>query len=198
MAIREARENASEDAYFAARPEHDKELNRLMFRSGFYHGYPNTPPAAPAPVQPEQEPVALREALAASLTSVYVCGRVWDAWRVGTMTEDDFSPASECDELLDELVQAVTSATPPAAPMTEFDEAVAAVDNTLHHAIDHWQDKASEQAALLRECRFAIDELIKKKPILTSLLCGSNTLGNLRASLYDYRPQAAHGIKENT
>jgi hypothetical protein len=77
--------------------------------------------------------------------------------------------------------------TPSAAPMNEFEEAVAAVDNTLHHAIDHWQDKASEQAALLRECRFAIDELIKKKPILTSLLCGSNTLGNLRASLYDYR-----------
>jgi hypothetical protein len=55
MAIREARENASEDAYFAARPEHDKDLNRLMFRSGFYRGYPNTPPAA----QPaQQEPVA--------------------------------------------------------------------------------------------------------------------------------------------
>jgi hypothetical protein len=46
MAIREARENASEDAYFAARPEHDKDLNRLTFRSGFYRGYPNTPPAA--------------------------------------------------------------------------------------------------------------------------------------------------------
>jgi hypothetical protein len=49
MAIREARENASEDAYFAARPEHDKDLNRLMFRSGFYRGYPNTPPAAQRP-----------------------------------------------------------------------------------------------------------------------------------------------------
>jgi hypothetical protein len=58
MAIREARENASEDAYFAARPEHDKDLNRLMFRSGFYHGYPTTPPAQPATVQPEQKPVA--------------------------------------------------------------------------------------------------------------------------------------------
>jgi hypothetical protein len=53
MAIREARENASEDAYFAARPEHDKDLNRLMFRSGFYHGYPTTPPAAAQPAQQE-------------------------------------------------------------------------------------------------------------------------------------------------
>jgi uncharacterized protein YbaA (DUF1428 family) len=78
--------------------------------------------------------------------------------------------------------------TPPAAAhMTEFEEAVAAVDNTLHHAIDHWQDKASEQAVLLRECRFAIDTLIEKKPALAMLLCGSTTLGNLKASLHDYR-----------
>jgi len=61
MAIREARENASEDAYFAARPEHDKDLNRLMFRSGFYRGYPTTPPAQPA----QQEPVAWEDLLGA-------------------------------------------------------------------------------------------------------------------------------------
>jgi len=66
--------------------------------------------AAPQPVQ---EPVALRDALAGALTSTYVCGRVWDAWNVGTMTQDDFQPAAECDELIDELVQAVAAATPP-------------------------------------------------------------------------------------
>jgi uncharacterized protein YbaA (DUF1428 family) len=86
--------------------------------------------------------------------------------------------------------------TPPAAAsMTEFEEAVAAVDNTLHHAIDHWQDKASEQAVLLRECRAALDTLIEKKPALAMLLCGSTTLGNLRASLHDYR---AKGIFDAT
>ena len=42
--------------------------------------------------------------------------------------------------------------TPPAAaPMTEFEEAVAAVDNTLHHAIDHWQDRALKAEALLAQ-----------------------------------------------
>lgn len=51
-----------------------------------------------------------------------------------------------------------------------------------------------EQAALLRECRLAIDELIKKKPMLASLVCGSTTLGNLRASLYEYRPQGVFGV----
>ena len=63
-------------------------------------------PAPPAdmPMLTDEE---LREAFAQSLTSTYVCGRVWSAWGYGTMSEDDFSPASECDELLDSLVQAV-------------------------------------------------------------------------------------------
>jgi hypothetical protein len=42
-------------------------------------------------------------------------------------------------------------ATPPAAPMTEFEEAVAACDNTLHHAIDHWQDRALKAEAKLAQ-----------------------------------------------
>ena len=81
---------------------------------------------AEQPAQQEQEPVALREALrealAAALTSVYVCGRVWSAWHIGTMTEDDFSPASECDWLLDEIVHAVATAAPQPAqrkPLTD-------------------------------------------------------------------------------
>ena len=51
----------------------------------------------------------------------------------------------------------------------------------------------NEQAALLRECRAALDSLIQKKPTLAGLLCGSTTLGNLKASLYDYRPQGVFG-----
>ena len=62
-------------------------------------------------------PVVLREALAAALGSTYVCGRVWSAWGVGTMSEDDFIPASECDELLDEIVSAATTAAPQPTAM---------------------------------------------------------------------------------
>ncbi len=39
----------------------------------------------------------------------------------------------------------------PAALMTEFEEAVAAVDNTLHYAIDHWQDRALKAEAKLAQ-----------------------------------------------
>lgn len=59
-------------------------------------------PKALAPLTDEQ----MRDAFAHALTDVYVCTRVWSAWSYGTMTEDDFSPASECDEVLDSLVQA--------------------------------------------------------------------------------------------
>lgn len=52
----------------------------------------------------------------------------------------------------------------------------------------------NEQAALLRECRTALDALLDKKPMLSALVCGSTTLGNLRASLYEYRPQGVMGV----
>jgi len=54
----------------------------------------------------------------------------------------------------------------------------------------------SEQAALLRECRAALDDLLKKKPMMTGLVCGSTTLGNLRASLYEFRPQGIFGASK--
>jgi len=49
---------------------------------------------------------ALRDAFAAALTGVYCCTRVWSAWQVGTMDQDDFIPAAECEEVLDSLVDA--------------------------------------------------------------------------------------------
>lgn len=56
--------------------------------------------------------------------------------------------------------------------------------------IDALQEQVREMAeleALLRECRAALDALIENKPTLSGLLCGSTTLGNLRASLYRFR-----------
>lgn len=69
-------------------------------------------------------------------------------------------------------------AEPETEPVT-MQDAIAAGDGVL----------MAEQAYLLRECRAAIDSLIAQKPTLAGVLCGSTTLGNLKASLYDYRPQ---------
>jgi len=40
------------------------------------------------------------------LGGIFDCTRVWSAWQVGTMTEDDFTPAGET-ELADEIATAV-------------------------------------------------------------------------------------------
>jgi hypothetical protein len=53
----------------------------------------------------------------------------------------------------------------------------------------------TEQALLLRECRRALDELLRDKPMLAAKLCGTTTLGNIRAMLYEYRPQGVFGGK---
>jgi hypothetical protein len=71
----------------------------------------------------------------------------------------------------------------PETYVPTMDDAVAAADGVL----------MNEQASLLRECRAALDSLIQQKPSLAGLHCGSTTLGNLKASLYGYRPQGVFG-----
>lgn len=56
--------------------------------------------------QPTDE-TALREAVAESISSLYGCERTWRAWSVGTMTEDDFYNAGECDECIDQVMDAI-------------------------------------------------------------------------------------------
>lgn len=57
----------------------------------------------------------LREIIGDYLAALYVCNRVWEAWSVGTMTEDDFVLASET-EFVEELAQAIEGASTPPAP----------------------------------------------------------------------------------
>lgn len=47
-----------------------------------------------------------------------------------------------------------------------------------------------ELASLLRECRLSLDDLIKQKPALAGLQCGTTTLGNLKAMLFEFRAEA--------
>lgn len=41
------------------------------------------------------------------LRGLYGCGRVWSAWGVGTMTEDDFYPADESEECIEQVMQSI-------------------------------------------------------------------------------------------
>lgn len=69
------------------------------------------PRAAPMPLDRE----ALVDLIEEHLHGVYHCGRVWEAWRVGTMTEDDFTEARGSD-LAPDLADAILAklATRPA------------------------------------------------------------------------------------
>lgn len=77
------------------------------------------PSAAAEPVAPvdlEQ----LTQLIADRLSGTYHCTRVWEAWRVGTMSQDDFEDVGESDtpaELAAEIVSLLaTPPTPPSAP----------------------------------------------------------------------------------
>lgn len=48
----------------------------------------------------DELPSKVAEALAEELGDTYHCSRTWEAWQYGTMTEEDFSPASEDDDFL--------------------------------------------------------------------------------------------------
>ena len=53
----------------------------------------------------------LKEFFGSDHTTV-VCTRTWDAWGVGTMTQDDFHNISEDEELLEDLANHLTTYPP--------------------------------------------------------------------------------------
>lgn len=52
---------------------------------------------------------AIHKALSSELGDTYDCGRVWDAWHVGTMGEDDFTPVNDrVDEITETILAALS------------------------------------------------------------------------------------------
>jgi len=43
---------------------------------------------------------------------IYACTRVWQAWQVGTMTQDDFIPLDEDDDFLEDLATELLNLKP--------------------------------------------------------------------------------------
>ena len=63
------------------------------------------PPAPVAVVLPERE--AMRDIIAQAIGGdAYDCTRVWSAWGVGTMSDDDFIPIADQEERLYEIADA--------------------------------------------------------------------------------------------
>ena len=55
------------------------------------------------------EPVKdkLRDVLRNNLRGALFCTRVWDAWSVGTMSEDDFVDVTEIDDFIEDAVNEI-------------------------------------------------------------------------------------------
>jgi hypothetical protein len=74
----------------------------------------------------------VRDAVADSLGGAYDCLRVWSAWGVGTMGEDDFQLVTDDSDRVEEIAQAAVDALPPlyaAAP-----DLLAALEATVKEA----------------------------------------------------------------
>lgn len=60
---------------------------------------------------------ALTDKIAECLHGTYHCNRVWEAWHVGTMSQDDFEPVDESEtprEIAEEIVSMLASTPAPA------------------------------------------------------------------------------------
>ncbi|MDT9046442.1 hypothetical protein RSW36_25160 [Escherichia coli] len=58
----------------------------------------------------EEQRQRVRDAIAEALGDAYDCMRVWSAWGVGTMTQDDFQLVAEDDARVDEIASAAIGA----------------------------------------------------------------------------------------
>lgn len=70
---------------------------------------------------------AIHNALSSELGDTYDCGRVWDAWHVGTMGEDDFTPVNDRVGEITETVLAALKSHGQAFDAAEVREACANV-----------------------------------------------------------------------
>ena len=83
------------------------------------HSAPHPAVAVPGSLTDEQRQALIDMLNEQHMTAVYHCLRVWEAWSVGTMSEDDFQPASESEmaaEIVDAILSAIATTSTAAQP----------------------------------------------------------------------------------
>lgn len=96
---------------------------------------------------------AMADKIAECLHGTYHCNRVWEAWHVGTMSQDDFEPVDESEtprEIAEEIV-ALLASTP--APAQQEPNAVAYLDIGAGGYMDLGTDMSDEALSLLPKGR---------------------------------------------
>jgi hypothetical protein len=114
----------------------------------------------------------LTDIIAAGLSGTYHCTRVWEAWSVGTMSQDDFEPVDESDTP-GEIAQAIRAAITQAPAAEHMQAHRAAALEEAAKVCEDWEkgfrqtaDGASDgrydwKADGAGECAAAIRELSK-------------------------------------
>lgn len=49
----------------------------------------------------------IEDAIAENLTCVYICSRVWEAWSVNTMTQNDFHEAAYDEDFIGDMTDSI-------------------------------------------------------------------------------------------
>lgn len=114
---------------------------------------------SPAPAHAALTEDALTDLIAENMTAVYHCTRVWYAWHVGTMSQDDFEPYADSDsprELAAVILAAIAATqcaavahgTPP-SPLAEQDKVDAELDARRYRLLRDF-DSADTELAICR------------------------------------------------
>ncbi|QNH21196.1 hypothetical protein HEP73_02108 [Xanthomonas sp. GW] len=96
---------------------------------------------------PNITPEALAELIAPMLAGTYHCNRVWDAWRVGTMSEADFARVDESDTP-HEIATAILAALPELLAAQPQESTIVGIARrnlrqfldkaSFSNSVDHW------------------------------------------------------------
>lgn len=98
---------------------------------------------------------AIHNALSSELGDTYDCGRVWDAWHVGTMGEDDFTPVNDrVDEITETVLAALKSHGQAFDAADKTKSTRADIEGLAYDVHHHWSvgHKDEAVAAILRFC----------------------------------------------
>ena len=115
----------------------------------------------------------LAEKFAEALRDVaFTCSRVWEAWQYGTMTQDDFSPAWENEELIGSLVDAVLGKS---EPTSTFDAMFPGIQKSLDALT------IAVTAPAIKHAITSTDEIVRGRPgTVARCACGWSTHWGIR------------------
>lgn len=90
----EAQTTCNRKAFKFPEPDYTDRVMRKIAQMGEWEEHYADAPARDAGLSDEQD---LTDIIAEGIRGAYWCDRVWSAWQVGTMSEDDFTPAEDTD-----------------------------------------------------------------------------------------------------